>query len=182
MKTKNIIIHFKYSMEIWKKKLLSWCIYGHIFDVLDRIRCMNISTVTWPHIALISVESIFFYLLKNQFIENWLQLQKHCNATAHNWVYIWNVKMKRWWWALSTVITVCTHTLLELSLQQIAQTQKKILAKRYEITFTSFTGIMFVKIANKTILLLQRICKKNFFFCFISFVPALFVWLNSLFV
>lgn len=100
---------------------------------------------------------------------NWVQTTHICGIYKFFLKKVWNDDADD---ELSTVIiiVVVVYSFSE-SFTTDCQTQKR----NDEITFTSFTGIMFVKIANKTILLFQRILKVFFLvfcsrFCFCDWI------------
>lgn len=91
-------------------------------------------------------------------------LAKHCNRTIG---YIWNLQFKKVWnadelWLLHAHFRVYVYN-------RLPDTKAND-----EITFTSFTGIMFVKIANKTILLFQRDFESFFLFRFVFVIEFTF--------
>lgn len=170
-----------------RREILSWCIYGHIFDISDQIRCMNISAVMTTHSVNFSWIGFFLPCLHLKSVYRKLaSVAKHCNATTQLGIYVEFT-------ILSIVCTVddelsaviilyiCMYVccIPFLSLQQILPDTQK---QNDEITFTSFTGIMFVKIANKTISLFSAGILKVFFyssFCFFFVIEFTFQFIRS---
>ncbi len=151
-----------------RREILSWCIYGHIFDISDQIRCMNISAVMTTHSVNFSWIGFFLPCLHLKSVYRKLaSVAKHCNATTQLGIYVEftilsivciPLMMSFPLWLFYIYMYVCCIPFL--SLQQILPDTQK---QNDEITFTSFTGIMFVKIANKTISLFSAGILKVFF-------------------